>query len=692
MIVLACPSAASTRRREVIRLAIMKMVPNVPTVPRVLKILPLPLLCAALLLGCSSSSNVAPDAGGDGSGDAVADTLLTPDVPLPVLALRVGAARSRMPCPLGIGTAGFAGFTTPGKKSPFTSMYPATQRLHGHPEFRAVAISRGPGHEVVFLRADLVGVFQQFRQAILVELKKRTGRSFDHALIFGATHTHSGPGRIIGVGGIFNLIADTFFPEFYERMVKTAADTVEAALADLQPGSIGWAHARDDEAINDRRCEDGQDHKNGALPILALRRAGKIFALVFSYPIHGTLLGIEEFNLSRDVAGAIEEAVEDSFDHPVQALFFNGWGADVSPGSPPPTGEGPGAELPANYERMERIGAQLARTVTAALPSVSWQDAPTIALRTHRTRIDREVIGYDDKTFPYPYGGVYCGQAEKTDCDPTTTITGLDSKCVPFNKAYSAPKQTVLTVGQLAGVYLVTFPGESGTLLGEAVVKDVKAIIGGGEVAFFGYSQDYLGYSVLEDDWWQGGYEAGGALWGPRQGSYLKSQIARFVQADHDGVSAGAEPPPTPPFVLEGYEAYVPTPPVDFGKVLGAVQASYTATEVLEFTVAGADAWLGTPIAQIEDETGALVTRKGGGPLTSDGYAFYIDLDMTPEYREQPKAPTRRFAWRFSLPLSHRVPGTLPTVRGSYRLRVELPRPDGKTETVRSALFEVVDP
>lgn len=648
------------------------------------------LLCAVVLLGCSSSNNAQPgDAGPD---TAAADITLGPDAALPVGPLKVGAARSRMPCPLGIGTAGFAGFTTPGPKSPFCSMYPATQRLHGHPEFRAVAISRGPGHEVVFLRGDLVGIFQQFRQAVVVELEKRSGRSFDQVLIFGATHTHSGPGRLIGVGGIFNLIADTFFPEFYERMVATAADTVMAALNDLKPGEPGWAITRDDEAINDRRCEDGVDHKNGALPILALKRDGKIFALVFSYPIHGTLLGIEEFNLSKDVSGAIEEAVENSFDHPVQAVFFNGWAADVSPGSPTPTGEGPGAELPGGYEQMERIGAQVARTVQTALASISWQDAPTIALRTHRTRIDREVIGYADGVFPYPYGGVYCGQAEKPDCNAPIHLDGLDSKCMSFNKMYPAPNQTLLTMGELGGTYLVTFPGESGTLLGEAIVADVKAVIGDKPIAFFGYSQDYLGYSLLEEDWWHGGYEAGGALWGPKQGSYLQSQIARFVRADHEGQSAGEEPAPLAPFVVGDYDAYVPTPPVDFGTVIDPVKASYTATEVLEFTVAGSDPWLGTPVATLETAAGEAVMRKNGAALNSDGYAFYLTLEQTPEYKTDPKAATRRFAWRVSLPLQHKVPGTLPLLRGSYRLRVDLPKEGGKTETVRSEPFEVVDP
>src|SRR5262245_38202042 len=81
--------------------------------------------------------------------------------------LQAGAAEVRMPAPVGIGTIGYFGVNVSAEPSPFSSKYPATTRVHGAPSFRAVVISRGPGQEVIFLRADLVGVFQQFRRAVV---------------------------------------------------------------------------------------------------------------------------------------------------------------------------------------------------------------------------------------------------------------------------------------------------------------------------------------------------------------------------------------------------------------------------------------------------------------------------------------------------------------------------------------------
>ena len=68
--------------------------------------------------------------------------------------------------------------------------------------------------------ADIYRMYQQ-------RLVEASAVDFDDILMLGATHTHSGPGRVIDRGGPFSIIADTFFPEFYERMVDAMADAVD---------------------------------------------------------------------------------------------------------------------------------------------------------------------------------------------------------------------------------------------------------------------------------------------------------------------------------------------------------------------------------------------------------------------------------------------------------------------------------
>ena len=601
--------------------------------------------------------------------------------------LEAGMARLRVPAPVGIGTAGYGPLDAEPSDSPFAEIYPATKHLHGHPEIKVVALSRGEAYELIFVRLDSVGTFQQLRQAVVIELEARLGRTLDHSLVIGATHTHSGPGRVIDGGGVFDLIADRFFPEFYDRLVDAIADGVEAALDDLAPARVGHVMSRCDEAHGDRRCEDGLEYQNGTIPVLAVEREDEIQAVVMAYAVHGTVLDIDDLNLSQDVSGAIEEAVEDTFDHPVEALMFNAWGADMSP-QDPGDARREGATVPGGYDKMDAAGVAVADSVHRSLGDLVWDEDPTVAGHTSRIHIDRDFIGYESDEFPYDYGGVYCAGEE--DCDPATTVEELDQHCIPFSADYPAPNQTLVTAGQVGGLYFVTWPGEAGTLLAEALLDDIRTFHTEVEdVAFFGYTQDYTGYSILEDDWWQGGYEASGALWGPKQGEHLRFWSKLAFGTYMKTHVMGIEPDPVEPFAAAVYDPYMPEDPVAPGTVLSEVASEVGPTDVVLFAVAGREAWLGTPVATLETADGEPVLRPGGAPLDSDGYAFWWDHTVDPTYEDVEEASERTFTWTLSLPVQKTVVGTPTLEPGDYRLRVALPTDSGGAEEVTSAVFTV---
>lgn len=611
--------------------------------------------------------------------------------PGPLLA---GVAKGRIPAPVGIGTVGYGGFGVAGPESPFNGRYyPATNRVHGHPEYRALVISRGAPHEVIFLRADTVGVFQHFRRAVALELEARLGYSVEDRFVFGGTHTHSGPGRIIDAGPIYDLMADTFFPEHYLRMVNGAADVVMAAYADLGPARIGHAWASAPDGHNDRRCEDGLDYTNDDVPLLAVEREGRIEALLYAYSVHGTVLGIEDFTLSREVSGAIEAFVEAGFDHPVVALGFNSWGADMSPGSPDVTLQ-PGGATPEGYERLLRVGSSVAGDIHAALAGIAWEEEPEIFAEVHRIPIGREAIGYPAGMFEYEWGGVYCSFADGDDCDPATTIDDLDSRCVPFPDTSPLPNLTEIAAGRVGLLAFVTVPGEPGTLLAEELLGRLASLYGQDDVMFLGYTMDYTGYAILEDDWWQGGYEASGHIWGPWQGEYLVDRASEvFAKVVVDGPRAGRlpdEPPPAEPFGAGEYTPYEPTEALEVGTFAVDASALYGEEDVVVVTVYGEDPWLGVPLATLEDETGEPVLGPNGVPVDSDGYAFWVDVAYDPPYEEDEDAATRHFRWTFSMPVQLTVSGLLPELAGgSYRLRVTLPGEGAAPQEVLSAVFAV---
>lgn len=620
---------------------------------------------------------------------------VTTDITDPVLepgALEAGVASARIPAPVGIGTAGFGPFGAPSSVTPFSEMYPGTQRVLGHPQISAVALSRGEGFETIFLRVDTVGVFAQLRREIVLEASRRVGRDLDDAIILGATHTHSGPGRVLNTGtegsSPFDLIVDTFDAGFYADFVNAAAGVVEAAMDDLRPARLGTSMGTCTDGHSDRRCEDGS-YTNDAMPVLAVERDGQVDAVVLAYSVHGTMLGIDDLYLSADVSGAIEQVVEDRFDHPVEALFFNSWGADMSPANPDVELTGAQA-LVGDLPRMWSVGSVVADAVESAIAGATWFDEPELRSAVYRVPIDRTLIGYESGEFPFEYGAVYC--TGEQPCENPEPLEDLDRACLGFTDVFPAPTQVDVSVGQIGNFALVTFPGEPGTRLAEALMDLISTDYTDVEdFLFLGYTQDYLGYSILEDDWWLGGYEASGSLWGPRQGDYLIEAV-RGVYAGWRGDSAEATLPALEPFpytVAADHEAY---PAVDGNTVHTDVLQTYAAGELVEVVVRGQDPGLGAPRAWLVDADGLAVTRPGGLTHDSDGYGFELELEVDPPWVNEDgdidRMP-RSFLWTFRTTTRSQLPRGVDLSGGTYEMVVEVPQADGTTVEVRSGSFTV---
>lgn len=603
-----------------------------------------------------------------------------------------GSATVRMSVPLGIGTAGYGFAGAPSNPSPYADLYPGTDRIHGHPTFTALALSRGEGFELILVRSDMIAVVQQLRDAVVAELLQRTGRDLDDALVIGATHTHAGPGRFIQ-GGLFHLIADHFVPAFYTGLVSSMADAVEQAIADQSPAELGVAIAQAPGGHSDRRCEDGVERTNDALGLLAVRKEGRVTALVLNYAIHGTVLDTEDFTLGKDVAGAIEEHVARTFDHPVDVMMFNAWGGDVAPsaaGTPP---EVPLSPLPGGYDAMDEIGLYVASAVQEAMPALAWSAEPPLQARSYRYPIGHESIGYDWGEFDYDWGAVYCDTPDAT-CDEVLVHPDLVDGCIPFPEDSPAPSQSVLTVGQVGPAHFTTWGGECGTELAEQAMAAMRGHDGVEQVLFLGYADDYLGYQLTYDDWWHGGYEASGGMWGPRQGEYMaRVQGEAFAHwiGDMEALPF-EEPAPPPAFDLAGGVVWTWEDALDAGTVFAQPAASYPATGVATFAVRGSDPGLGAPVAVLQREVGAEwqdVDGDDGRSWDSDGQGFWVDLSVAPTYEETPGPVPRTFLWTFSMPLTTRGARFGEETLARFRFRAIVPLGGGDEAEVASEPFAI---
>ena len=632
------------------------------------------------------------------SDDASEEEPYKPEPLPPAEAFQAGVAELKMPVPVGIGTMGFGGIGKDPSVTPFADQYPGTTQQQMALDCRAVALSRGPSYRTVLVKCDTVGIFQHLREAVLDAVEAEIGENLDNGLVLAGNHTHSGPGRMVMPRAIYEMLADAFFPEFYDRMVAGLANLVVRAIQDLAPAELGTVMAYSADGHNDRRCENNmldQIQKRDDLPIVAIKRNGVIDAVVASFAYHGTILDIDDLTLSGDMGGTVEAKIEERFDHPVAVLFFNSWGGDAAPGDANIDPNATGGAQPDKFDRMEALGARIADVVMPKVGAMTFSSEPELRSETYRVAISREAIGYADGVFPYPNGGVYCGFGADGSCTEVSPKTKQDKMCLAFSDDEPAPKQTLFTVGRIGEMYFTSATGEWTTFLADQLVNHISEETDGADVMFIGYANDYTGYCVAELDWWQGGYEAAGGMWGPGQGDYLLKRGKQVFTHYHlrNAPLPFKEPTPVEPFSGYSVDPYVVEKGLSVGDVTVDVPATAMPTEVVTFTVLGTDPWLGNPIAVLEKEVGGSfepVMRKTGQPVDSDGYELWLDLTTNPTYADKMPAPEREFAWTFHFPVSHRVPAGFEPLDGTYRFAVTIPTDaNGGTQVSHTGSFTV---
>ena len=159
---------------------------------------------------------------------------------------------------------------------------------------------------------------------------------------WSVTHTHSAPE--VGVPGL----AEVFMGDRYKHQVDTAYTSfIEQSLIDgiiearqkLEPAKLGSGWGFSQANINRRAIDtDGKasiglnpdgavDRRIGLLRLEKLD--GSPLALIANYPIHGTVLGDDNVQISGDVTGIVSEYVEEKLKMPV--LFINGAAGNLAP-------------------------------------------------------------------------------------------------------------------------------------------------------------------------------------------------------------------------------------------------------------------------------------------------------------------------------------------------------------------------
>ena len=217
---------------------------------------------------------------------------------------------------------------------------------------RALYLKDTGGRALIFCLLDLGYITHAMRMGVVEKLQALLGGDFnEEMLVLTCTHTHSGPGGCTH-DAMYNIVTPGFVPAHVEAIVAATVEAVNearnsAAATELtlsagsfeEPVPVAWnrslaAYNRNPDVVprTKRQTHLALDRQ---MPVLALRREGKVQALLSLFGVHATCVGNSNDRYSGDNKGYAALAAEEQLaaggaENPV-ALFAQATAGDVSP-------------------------------------------------------------------------------------------------------------------------------------------------------------------------------------------------------------------------------------------------------------------------------------------------------------------------------------------------------------------------
>ncbi len=478
--------------------------------------------------------------------------------------------------------------------------------VESFPRVKALALST-PGDTVVIIKADLIFA----DDTLTADVSARLGAEYAGKVVFATTHSHATPMQFsadpkLAVGG--GVLRRQVREPLLDQLVAVA----QAALEARRPARVGVLLERgfdpDDAVTRDRRAENdelaGGSRDDDWLALVRVDGAdGAPIAVVPIFGMHGTVLGADNPLMSGDAPGAIDRALEESFDTQVVVMYLQGAGGDVSPagrgGVAPPAAKGEPLYDFARVESVGRLAAPILRDAweragesmveSLAIEAVTRSvvlgpDASTFAVRggelayapfAEGRECDRAVFGDGGEVlspideFNAPVGAALCGSDGDAVFPPAQmwNTAGLSpySSCARIDVASQvlgpllgtdfgqtplcSSTRTTVSAVRLGEHVIATLPGEPLTLLADRV-RELSPVTPERTIVV-GYAQGHVGYLLRADDWLQGGYEPSINSWGPLEGEYVAERAAEVLSLAvsderEDAAAGGADRVATP--------------------------------------------------------------------------------------------------------------------------------------------------
>lgn len=367
---------------------------------------------------------------------------------------------------------------------------------------KAVVIQDASGNEVCIVSVDAIGADGNLMHLAYVYAASEGFPIAEENIVFGASHTHSGPG---GVSESFLWqvapAVDLLVPELQQTMARSLATAMVTAYKSLKPAkmNIGIAQLLG-VTVNRRARISPYVNVNSIDPNLGVIRIDDIngapMLTLWNFAIHGVCYGPGNMFSSADIMGKANELIESQVGG--VSMFINADAGDIDPAGASCSGA-------PNFAGA----AKIAQAVIAQRNALVASTAVQLASFSHYVEFGHAILNVTLARFGN------CTSGGPLDICTLCRLVGC-SLNPPLGSAWleNTPRFTALkfVIGGTSTV-LVTMPGEPLLELGWWVRNDTLDA-GYQQTLVAGYSNSHMGYFAPPNEYVVGGYESQLTFWG----------------------------------------------------------------------------------------------------------------------------------------------------------------------------------
>jgi hypothetical protein len=235
---------------------------------------------------------------------------------------------------------------------------------HDDLHVKALALSDGKDYAVI-VGADMLLVPPNVAEKVREEVAKQTPLT-PNDILFGASHTHDGPGGF-GPGIGAKITGGKFDPRVPALLIEGFTGAIVEAYNSLEPGRIAHSSIQADKFIRNRAREAEVDPELSFL--VAQQDRGPRYILM-NFSAHPTTVGAKFMEFTAEYPGFLQAFVEKST--AATAAYLGGALGSMGPKAP---------EGDSDIARAQAMGESLGQLVVEAvqqLPETAWENSADV--------------------------------------------------------------------------------------------------------------------------------------------------------------------------------------------------------------------------------------------------------------------------------------------------------------------------